>query len=281
MIFTFIQSAAAAGYGTRAQAFFDQIENVEMISLSTTIKNAVNQLFIDLDSLGLIDLTDDTGASDRMLAAYPMVGGAAGSHKYNMLRPSDTDAAFRIGFSGGWTHASTGALGNGTNAYGNTFLVPNTSLSQDNTSIGYYSRTDNAGSNYVEMGCQPSGPPGIFIAPKYNGATSAYRCVNSGQVGPGASPTSTKLFIASRVASGTMKLYRDGTAIFTDSTTSTGLATYTILLNAYNAGAPSPVFYSARECAFAFIGDGMTDDTEAANLTTAINTFQTALSRNV
>ena len=38
--------------------------------------------------------------------------------------------------------------------------------------------------------------------------------------------------------------------------------------------------YSAKECAFASIGDGLTD-TEAANFYTAVQTFQTTLSRNV
>jgi hypothetical protein len=42
----------------------------------------------------------------------------------------------------------------------------------------------------------------------------------------------------------------------------------------------SPGQYSGRETAFSSIGDGLTD-TEAANYYTAVQTFQTTLSRNV
>jgi hypothetical protein len=42
----------------------------------------------------------------------------------------------------------------------------------------------------------------------------------------------------------------------------------------------SGTFYSTKQCAFASIGDGLTD-TEAANLYTAVQNFQVALSRNV
>jgi hypothetical protein len=39
-------------------------------------------------------------------------------------------------------------------------------------------------------------------------------------------------------------------------------------------------FYGNKQIAFASIGDGLTD-TEAANFYTAVQAFQTALSRNV
>jgi hypothetical protein len=39
-------------------------------------------------------------------------------------------------------------------------------------------------------------------------------------------------------------------------------------------------FYTTKECAFASIGDGLTD-TEASNFYTAVQAFQTTLSRQV
>ena len=50
----------------------------------------------------------------KMKAIYPMVGGTATTHKFNLKNPLDTDAAFRLVFSGGWTHSANGALPNGT-----------------------------------------------------------------------------------------------------------------------------------------------------------------------
>jgi hypothetical protein len=58
-------------------------------------------------------------------AIYPMVGGTATTHKFNLKNPLDTNAAFRLTFTGGWTHSANGALPNGTNAYADTFLAGN------------------------------------------------------------------------------------------------------------------------------------------------------------
>ena len=52
----------------------------------------------------------------------------------------------------------------------------------------------------------------------------------------------------------------------------------TIYLGAANVGFPT--WYSNKECAFSSIGDGLTD-TDVSNLYTAVQTFQTSLSRNV
>ena len=47
-----------------------------------------------------------------------------------------------------------------------------------------------------------------------------------------------------------------------------------------NIANPVLLYYSTKQCAFASIGDGLTD-TEAANFYTAVNAFQTTLSRQV
>jgi hypothetical protein len=77
--------------------------------------NAVNTLVTDLKTAGIWT---------KMKAIYPFVGGTATSHKFNLKDPRDLDAAFRLTFSGGWTHSSTGALPNGTTGYANTYLNP-------------------------------------------------------------------------------------------------------------------------------------------------------------
>ena len=82
-----------------------------------------------------------------MKAIYPMVGGTATTHMYNLKDAQDTDAAFRLTFEGGWTHSATGALPNGTNGKANSHLVPNSDISSINAmSYGYYSR-DTSGAN--------------------------------------------------------------------------------------------------------------------------------------
>ena len=50
--------------------------------------------------------------------------------------------------------------------------------------------------------------------------------------------------------------------------------------NYRNMGGASTFYYANKECAFSSVGNGLTD-TESANLYTAVQAFQTTLSRNV
>jgi len=112
-----------------AQAFIDAAAITDV-----TQQSAINTLVLDLKNYGIWT---------KMKAVYPFVGGTATTHKWNLKDPRDLNAAFRLVFSGGWTHSSTGALPNGTNAYADTFLNENTILTLNNEHLSYYSRTNN------------------------------------------------------------------------------------------------------------------------------------------
>ena len=51
------------------------------------IANAVNNLVLDLKKYGLWT---------KMKAIYPIVGGNAWSHKFNLKDPRDVDSAYRL-----------------------------------------------------------------------------------------------------------------------------------------------------------------------------------------
>lgn len=274
----------AAGYEQRAQDFFDQVENVEMISLSGTIKSAVNQLFIDLDAAGLIDLTDDTGASDRIYACYPFVGGQAGSHKYNMLRPTDTDADFRLTFSGGWTHNSSGAKPNGTNGYADTHLEPFAVLTANDWHLSFSSFTNSAVLNEFAMG------QGTALA-EYSSSLIARRSTDVTGFDSGTSSSNVRVsttttngaqfFCGSIRASNDREYYINGASAATSTASNTNAFVtggYNIFIGAYNQHGLGATFYSDKGCKFATIGDGLTD-TEVSDMHTAQSTFNTALSR--
>ena len=78
-----------------------------------TQKSAVNTLVKDLKRFGLWD---------KIKAFYPFVGGSAESHKWNLKDPRNTNDAYRLYFSGGWIHSSTGVKCNGSNTSADTFL---------------------------------------------------------------------------------------------------------------------------------------------------------------
>lgn len=96
-------------------------------------------------------------------AIYPFVGATATTCKYNLKDPRDLDAAFRLVFAGAGSYTSAGYVLNGSSAYGDTKLVPNTTLSQNSTHFSMFSTAatsnnggsgvagDNATKPYMEM----------------------------------------------------------------------------------------------------------------------------------
>jgi hypothetical protein len=116
------------GYDPDAQAFF----TASGLTGATNL-NAINQLVLDLKGYGIWT---------KMKAIYPMVGGTAALHKWNLKDPQDLDAAFRLVFNGGWTHSATGALPNGTNGWADTFFNTDDTTSIGLQSYGVYLRTN-------------------------------------------------------------------------------------------------------------------------------------------
>jgi hypothetical protein len=92
------------------------------------------------------------------------------------------------------------------------------------------------------------------------------------------------LYLASRTSSTSLKGYKNGLNVGTNTSSSAG---YKPNVNLYIGGfnyknflGAFTIFYGNKECAFSSIGDGLTD-AEATALYNAVNTFQVALSRNV
>lgn len=249
---------------------------------SETQKKAINDLVVDLKSNNLWS---------KMKAIYPFVGGTATTHKWNLKDPRDLDAAFRLTFSGGWTHSNTGALPNGTTGYANTYLTPSTTLTANNLHLGFYSRTNSATAGeaigaddngtvatgkYVRLrirytsGGVVDGGATIISAPGSIGNTSVTITDSRGH------------FIANAPNSATRTFIKNG-SIVTPSTQSQlgngALIDRPLFISVINSviGAYG---YDNKECAFATIGDGLTD-TDAANLYTIVQKYQTTLGRQV
>jgi hypothetical protein len=233
-----------------------------------SISDTTNGIYIWHPQVELGNLTDyqvTINAQEQFAAAY----------KYNLKDPQDTDAAFRLKIFGTWTFTPTGAKPNGTNAYMDTNYNVNTQGLLDSAHISYYSRT-NIASNQGEMGCF-DGVNGIFMIYGQTGFT--YKGINSTSTNVGSvfSPT-TGLLICNRASSTTEKYFFKGNLVDTLSKTSTSKANLTIWLGAHNFTV-SPN-WSTKQCAFASIGDGLTDS-EAAAFHTIIQQFQVNWNRAV
>ena len=79
----------------------------------STQQNAINTLVLALKGYSIWT---------KMKAIYPIVGGTASQHKYNLKDPRDLDVAFRLAFATGWTHSVNGIKGNGTTAFADSFF---------------------------------------------------------------------------------------------------------------------------------------------------------------
>jgi hypothetical protein len=221
------------------------------------------------------------GVWTKMKAVYPMVGGTATTHKYNLVNSQDNIAAFRLNFLGGWVHSSTGAKPDGINSYAQTFLVPST-LGLYLMSIGYYSRTNSVG-NLVDMGVingAASNNPTLEMYIRVSGdiMQTWMSKPNSGRLQTSVID-SRGFFVQASNGTTTQTAYKNGVSLGSNAVTGLAINTYGIFLAAEN-GTGTANQYSNRECAFSFIGDGLSS-IEVSSLYTIVQNFNTTLGRQM
>jgi hypothetical protein len=250
------------GIDPDAQAFFDRVTAAGG-SLSATEKSAVNTLVVQMKA---------DGTWTPMKAIYPMVGASAAACSRN-LKADEFNGTFT---STGWTFASTGATPNGTSAYMNTNFIPSLNTGQDSLSFSYYSRTNNTFAGY-DIGAQGNASAGILI---YNSGLHFYsNNITANTYSTLSASNSIGHYISNRISSGTQKLFKNGSVIHTANTASVANININMYLGAFNFDGSVFVFTN-RECAFSHFSDGLTD-TQASDFYTAVQAFQTTLSRQV
>jgi len=227
----------------------------------------------------LVTSLKNNGLWTKLNAVYPMVGGTAATHKFNLINPLDTNAAFRILFTGGWVHSSGGALPNGLNTFANTNYNAITNGLQNSAHISYYSRT-NSNLTEVEGGAANNSTNGVVLEIRTSNIT--YYRVNSG-IGAGyisaADTDSRAFYLGNRTASNVINGWRNSVKIANGTVISTALFNGNYYFGALNQSGTTS-FYSRKQCAFASIGTGLTDS-EAALFYNIVQAFQTTLGRNV
>lgn len=251
-----------SGFDPDAEAF------INVTGISGTNATAINNLVIALKNQNMwVD----------MVAIYPMIGGTATTHKYNLKNPQDTDAAFRLNFVGGWTHSSSGAKPDGVSGtYADTFFVPQTHFAGLNDAhVSYYSFTNNAAADDVELGATNATAAGETLLAMRFSDGNQYAFLNKIGASGGASGNSSGLLVAVRNGTSTIA-YKNAVSVVN---TSAGTAAFTsrkIYLGAQNDGTTG-YRNSSRGCSFASLGYGL----DGANLSVIINNYQTELGRNV
>ena len=268
--------SAAGGitYDADALAYF----TANTAITSAADKNAINTFYLGLKSDGIYT---------KMKAMYLPIWGSAATSKWNLINPLDTNAAYRLTFSVGWTYSSSGITP--TNAYASTFLIPGTNLTNNNSHISVYLRTnsDNTG---TDIGIQDDMGVGVaqssyYLIPRYSNTLYGTIQTDDANRVSGSNTDSRGFYITSRTTSTSLKQYKNSSIFGTNTNTSTGLrARFSIPLGASryinDAGSDTYTNYSNRQQSFASIGDGLTD-AEASNFYTRVNTLMTYFGINV
>lgn len=212
----------------------------------------------------LVTTLKSIGVWNKMKAVYPFVGGTATTHSFNLKNVSQ----YRITWFGGVTHNSNGITGNNTNAYGDTGL-PNNTMAQTSNHFSIYSKTDYNGQS-IDIGSSLSS-----LLVSRNGNNVNIRNNDSGTVLI-SNNNSLGLHSCIRNDASNVIFQKNNTLTSASNNASNYLSlTFNILrATGYNSE------YSLRNLAFCTIGDGLTN-TEATNLYSAIQTFQTTLNRQV
>jgi hypothetical protein len=232
-------------------------------TLSATEQSAVQTLAIALK---------DANIWDSLKAIYPMVGASAAACAQNLK-----SASFTGTFNGSLTYASTGVTPDGTSGFLDTNLQMNTNLSVNSNHLSYYSRTS-AAAKYDFGAIQGSNPAHYGL---FRDATNLFFLVNGNETATQwistANLDGSGFFISNRQSSTLFQGIRNSTILSSNTTTNTGgmpsINMYLMRVNGTN-------LYGIRECAFASIGDGLTN-TQSADFYTAVQAFQTTLGRQV
>ena len=258
-----------AGFGDPdALAFFARVTAAGG-SLTNTEKSAVNTLVIQMKADGIWS---------AMKAIYPMVGASAAACAQNLKSSSFTGT-----FTSGWTFASTGVTPNGTSAFFNSNLNQSGNLTPSNNHISVYSRTNANGSlSYNTQDCGITNNVNYSFQVLISRGQDKATCEMGSQIIQVTNNDSRGYFLGTSTSSTSAKLYKNGSSIGTSTTTQTRtMFSNNVYFGASNESTSNnAVWFSPRENAFASIGDGLTD-TQASNFYTAVQAFQTTLSRQV
>src|SRR5664279_417048 len=123
----FDSSPVSITYDIDAQKFID----------SSGITDSTQKLAIN----NLVGQLKNSSLWAKFMALYPVIGGTAGTTKWNLKDPRNLDAAYRLSFYGTPVYSDTGILFPTTVDYADTHLADSAIGGYTNASIAYYSRT--------------------------------------------------------------------------------------------------------------------------------------------
>jgi len=234
----------------------------------STQQGAINQLVLDLKSANIWS---------KMQIIYPIVGGTATTHKYNLKDPRDLDAAYRLSFSGTFVHSANGANASVTSpvSYADTHWIPSNQTFTNGVHWSANIYSEGSASLY-NMGIAQSGDWAIIN--DYGANNLDYWNAGSGSYLTASTASGTGYTLGTSNGSNVKALYVDGSSAASNTagsiSSSQTIAAYIWAVNDNG----SALNGSDDVVNFVTFGEYLTS-TEVAALNTAKNTFNTTLGR--
>jgi len=262
--FAYIKSVSTIALDPDAQAFLTATGITD-----PTITSAINTLVISLKN---------DGVWTRMVAIYPFVGGTADTHKYNLKNPVDTNAGFRLTYSGGITHSANGIVGNGSTGYYDTYINASTDLSQNDVSVSTYVR-NNVSGDQVDIGCINTVGTLVGLQLGVRDTAGIIVRINTGVIVSVTNSDSRGFFSINRTSATAAGVTKNTTQT-NFAQNSIGVPNLSLWGLAINLNGSSAVAHTTRQQAFASAGQSLTD-TQLDDYYTTVQAFQTTLGRQV
>jgi hypothetical protein len=137
-------------------------------TVDSTTSAATNTLFTELKSAGVYN---------KIKTMYPFIGGTADSNKFNAVNPLNTNAAFRLLYSGNTSFDQSGMTVNNTGttggSYANTLFNPNSQFTANTGTYGVYFNNLGVNQSTFFFGAYGGGSPESIAALEWN--TSALK----------------------------------------------------------------------------------------------------------
>ena len=238
-------------------------------TLNPTISAATYTLFEDLKTAGLYS---------KMTLMYPMLGSIASSIAINAINPS----TYRIGWNGTSTFNYSGVTFNG-NDYGNLGLYADDAILNNNdvhTGV-YLSKVCTGCANEVEFGgtTAASSYEGGFIFPL--GQIPAYKVLYYNGLSRFNWPNDNLRYAIANKTGTTVNFWENSVKYVEYTSVTTKAAEHQLqMLGCWYIDGNTAYYHSTKGISFFHIGTSLSDS-EASNLSSIINDFQTAISRNI
>jgi hypothetical protein len=250
-------------------------------TVTSPMSAATRTLFTSLVSNGLYN---------KIIAMYPYIGGVSASCSIE----GKLQTQYNVTYNGGFTFNSSGATPNGTNGWATNNMYLNTAMTLNNATLFTYLGTDNItfGGDY----CLDFGTADSFGVNALMGWIGGSSQPDSNSYFYNNDDSATRIFITSaalngafgffgynRTSSTNFNVWKNGVKLATNTNTNTQVLPSIKPLYMPCPGNNTITYVSkwtTRRHQFDIVIQGL-NDTEAAALSTIINTFQTSLGRNV